>query len=76
MAELVKLYGQRLEQLGVDCPDLNSTRLNEQLLLHMPELQAYHEGRDVFIVSHSDIGDVLAQKILLVTRFILQKLHR
>ena len=62
MAELVKLYGQRLEQLGVDCPDLNSTRLKEQLLLHMPELQAYHEGRDVFIVFHSDIGDVLAQK--------------
>ena len=62
MAELVKLYGQRLQQLGVDCPDLNSTILKEQLLLHMPELQAYHEGRDVFIVFHSDIGDVLAQK--------------
>jgi hypothetical protein len=62
IAELVKLYGQRLEQLGVDCPDLNSTRLKEQLLLHMPELHAYHEGRDVFIVFHSDIGDVLAQK--------------
>lgn len=62
MAELVKLYEKRLKQLGVNYPDRNSTRLKDQLLLHVPEVQAYHEGRDVYLLFHSDIAAVLAQE--------------
>ena len=32
LADLASLYKQRLEQLGVKSPDVNSTRLKEQVL--------------------------------------------
>jgi hypothetical protein len=35
LAELVSLYKQRLEQLGMKTPDVNSTRLKEKLLAIM-----------------------------------------
>eukprot|EP00795_Rhopilema_esculentum_P008933 gene8933-16565_t len=45
LADLVLLYKQRVEQqIGVDKSSVNSTRLKEQLLLHLPELEAYHKG--------------------------------
>ena len=40
LADLSKLYKQRLEQLGVDSPDVHPTRLKDQLLFHIPKLQA------------------------------------
>ena len=40
LADLTKLYKQRLEQLGVDSPDVHPTRLKDQLLLHSSYLQA------------------------------------
>ena len=46
VADLATEYKQRLEQLGVDSPDVNSTRLNEQLLSHIPELETHQKGRD------------------------------
>ena len=59
LADLVTLYKQRLEQLvGVDAGVVNSTRLKEQLLLHLPELEAYHKGRDVLLAFNSDIGSI------------------
>ena len=35
---------------------MNSTWLKDQLLSHLPELEAYHEGRDVLLAFHSEIG--------------------
>lgn len=44
LADLVSLYSQRLEQLGVESPVVNRTRLKEQLLLRIPELEAHRKG--------------------------------
>ena len=37
LADLTTLYKQRLEQLGVESPDVQSTRLKDQLLFHIPK---------------------------------------
>lgn len=60
LADLVSLYNQRLEQLGVKSPDVNRTRLKEQLLLRIPELEAHRKGRDVIFAFRSDVGEILA----------------
>lgn len=44
LADLTTLYKQQLEQLGVESPQVHATRLKEQLLCHIPELQAHHRG--------------------------------
>ena len=54
------MYKQRLEQLVVDYLDVNSTRLKEQLLSHIPELETYQKGSDVLIAFKNDIGSILA----------------
>ena len=59
LADLATQYKQRLEQLGVDSPDVNSTRLREQLLSHIPQLETYQKGRDVLIALKHDIGSIL-----------------
>ena len=44
----------------MDSPDVNSTRLKEQLLSHIPELETHQKGRDVLIAFKTDIGSILA----------------
>ena len=61
LADLCMLYRQRLEQLGIDSPDVHATRLKDQLLQHIPDLQAEHHGRDVLLAFKKDIGSILAQ---------------
>lgn len=45
----VHLYAQCLEQLGVDVPAINSTRLEERLMTEIPELEAHKQGSDVIL---------------------------
>lgn len=61
LADMVTLYRQRLEQLGVETPDVNSTRLKDKLLAELTELQAHKQGRDVLLAFQKDIGLVLSQ---------------
>ena len=49
LADLVKLYENRLEQLGLQYVNVNSTHLKTRLLMHMPDFNAYNKGRDVFL---------------------------
>ena len=49
LADLVKMYSNRLFELGIETPVINSTRLKELILLHMPEVEAYNCRRDVMI---------------------------
>ena len=60
-ADLTTLYKQRLEQLGVESPQVHATRLKDQRLCHIPELQAHHQGRDVMLAFEKDVGSILAQ---------------
>ena len=61
LGDLCMLYRQRLEQLGIKTPDIHATRLKEQLLLHIPQLQAQHQGRDVLLAFEKDVGSILVQ---------------
>ena len=61
LADLTTLYKQRLEQLGVESPDVHSTRLKDQLLFHIPKMQAHRKGRDVLLAFEDDVGSILSQ---------------
>ncbi|CAB1444144.1 unnamed protein product [Pleuronectes platessa] len=61
LAGLSMLYRQRLEQLGIDSPDVHATRLKDQLLQHIPDLQAEHHGRDILLAFKKDVGSILAE---------------
>ena len=60
LADLVNLYTKRLEQLGVEAPAVNSTRLKEKLLSEVPELEAHKQGRDVLLAFQKDVSFVLS----------------
>ncbi|CAE1257574.1 unnamed protein product [Acanthosepion pharaonis] len=59
LADLASPYKLRLEQLGVDSPNVHSTRLKEQLLARIPELESHKKGRYVLLAFKADIGPVL-----------------
>lgn len=60
LADLSKLYTQRLQQMGVDITArVNTTKLKEKLLAHFVDMQAHHEGRDVVLAFADDIGAAL-----------------
>jgi hypothetical protein len=61
LAELVSLYKQRLEQLGMKTPDVNSIRLKEKLLAEIPELESHKKGKDILLAFKKDIGAALSQ---------------
>ena len=58
---MVQLYSQRLEQLGVEAPYVNSTRLKEKLLAEIPELEAHKQGKHVLLAFQKDVGLTLSQ---------------
>ena len=47
LCELKTIYSQRLMQMGIKEPDVNETRLKEQLLFHISQLESYRKGREV-----------------------------
>ena len=60
LADLAKLYHNRLEQLGVSIPKrINTTRLKKRLLNQMPNLKARTKRRDVVLTFDDDIADAL-----------------
>jgi len=61
LADLISPYKERLEQLGVPSPDVNATRLKEQLLSHVPQLEAHRPGRDVLLAFRNDAGSILTE---------------
>ena len=61
LADMFHLYSQRLEQLGVEAPNVNSTRLKETLLAEIPELEAHKQGKRVLLAFQKDVGLALSQ---------------
>jgi hypothetical protein len=60
LADLVKLYQDRLEQLCITGTSrINSTHLKNRILVHLPNMSAYKKGRDVFLAYECDVGTVL-----------------
>ena len=60
MTDLIKLYTNRLEQLGVVVDTcVNSTHLKERILTLLPDLIAEIEGRDTYISCRGRVGEML-----------------
>ena len=61
LVDMVQLYKRRLEQIGMEKPDVNSTRLKEKLLAEISELEAHKQERDVILTFDEDSGLALSQ---------------
>ena len=60
LADLVKMYSSRLQQLGVTINGcVHSTELKNRILASIDDLTSYRKGRDVFLVFNPDIGSAL-----------------
>ena len=46
------LYNQKVEQLGLTENKMHKTRLKKRLLAHVPDLQAYKQGSDMYLASN------------------------
>ncbi len=73
LAELVNLYKQRLQQLGEDASNVNSTRLKEKILKELPEVEAHKKGRDVLLAFQDDISLTLSESCAYSDAIILSK---
>ena len=73
LADLVALYQQRLQQLGVDDPNVNSTRLKDKLSSEIPVLEAHKKGRDVLLAFSEDVGTVLSKALDYTEAIIITK---
>ena len=56
LADIYQLYQQRLAQLAVDTPTVNTTRLKDKLLAEIPELEAHKKGRGVLLAFQKDVA--------------------
>eukprot|EP00112_Aurelia_sp_Birch-Aquarium-sp1_P007906 Seg1863.1 transcript_id=Seg1863.1/GoldUCD/mRNA.D3Y31 product="hypothetical protein" protein_id=Seg1863.1/GoldUCD/D3Y31 len=60
MTDLIRLYTNRLEQLGVIVDTrVNSTHLKERILALSPDLIAEMKGRDTYISCRGKVGEML-----------------
>ena len=63
LADLAKMYTNRLQQLGMEnTARPNSSRLKERIIAQVPDLQLYNKGRDVYLAFGEDVGNAL-QKV-------------
>ena len=61
LANISQLYTQHLEQLEIDSPSVNKTRLKEKLLTEIPEFEAHKKGRSVLLALQKDVALALSQ---------------
>ena len=60
LADIVKLYRERLNQLGDNgLHPIHSTDLKDRILRHLPDMHAYNKGRDVFLAFSEHVGALL-----------------
>ena len=60
ISDLVKLYKDRLEHLGVTVDSrIHNTRLKNRIVAKLPELRVHSEGRDTLLTFQKNIGSAL-----------------
>jgi len=65
LADLVRLYSIRLQDLGVEQSGrVHSTDLKNRLLANIPGIRAFRQGRDVILTFASDVGTTLKEATL------------
>ena len=61
LSDLTMLYKQRLKQLSDESADAHSTWVMNQLLFHIPKLQARQKGWDILLAFGYDVDSILSQ---------------
>jgi hypothetical protein len=57
LADLVRLYGERLKQLGADVPKrIHSTKLKDRILRHFSDIREQRDGIHTLLAFDKDIG--------------------
>lgn len=60
LRDLADIYHKKIEQFGLSVTSrVNTTRLKERILAHIPDLEAHREGRDTYLVFNKDIGPAI-----------------
>ena len=60
---LANLYNKKVEHFGFTEYEVHKTRLKERLLAHVPDLQAYKQGREMYLAFNQDIGPAIRKAI-------------
>ena len=63
LPDICQLYQQRLEQLSVESPHVNSMGLKDSVLAEIPDLEAYRsdkDGREVTLALSKDVVKALS----------------
>ena len=60
---LYTFCNQKAEQLGLTENKVHKTRLKEQLLAHVPDLQAYKQGSEMYLAFNQDIGPAITKAV-------------
>ena len=58
LADLCSLYESRLKQFD-SSTSCNRTRLKNKILSKIPDLKAFHKGREVVLVFEKDVGPAI-----------------
>ena len=61
LSDLTDLMTKRMKQLCYEEPQLHVTRVKDQLLERIPELQAHQQGRNVLLAFKDDVGPTLSR---------------
>ena len=71
LVDLANMYTSQMEQLGADTEArVHTTQLKERLLSHIPELEAYRQGRDIFLGFKEDLLTKCLEMIATMKQFI------
>ena len=61
LADLANIYCLKQEELGIEQPTVNKTRLKDRILEVFPDLSAYTEGREVLFAFEHEIAGALRE---------------
>lgn len=61
LSDLVRFYTSKVQELGAECGKVNATRLKERVQAAFPDLMAYAEGREIYLVPQHEIGGMLSK---------------
>ena len=59
LADLAKMYIAKLEDLGANASNVNSTRLKKRILSTLPDVSAHPQGKHILFISDQDVGEAI-----------------
>jgi hypothetical protein len=59
LVDLCAVYEKRLRDFTSSSVNINRTRLKDRILSKLPDIKAYHKGREVVLVFEKDVGQAM-----------------